>query len=372
MARRERALPQQVELVLVQAALEPEQEPVVAVPRGVDRLPVHQHRVDDPAHLDELLPVAAVAGEARHFPRRHRAHLAQADLGDHPLEAGAGHAARGGAPEVVVHDLDLRPAERREPVAHGVLQRAAFRVVQDLVRGGLPHVHDRPARQVMRLDLVRGHGGDLLRAVPRPRRAGAAAAPPGRPGSAASPRAAPTRPRRPGRSPQETGRTGRIAELGAPASPGGGLGGVAWASPRFWSGESPSAAEAEASVGPEPVASANSRRKAESAPTPTRGRDATARGTQASRSNIQAGTSRHRPASPARLHRNAVAFPLSLTSWTWTERPLHGCHGYKSVRSVVLWAFSRRVVQQRTPARVTGELDPAGVAEQAQHAREVA
>ncbi|HEX8568302.1 MAG TPA: recombinase family protein, partial [Caulobacteraceae bacterium] len=50
------------------------------------------------------------------------------------------------------HDLDLRPAERREPVAHGVLQRAAFRVVQDLVRGGLPHVHDRPARQVMRLD----------------------------------------------------------------------------------------------------------------------------------------------------------------------------------------------------------------------------
>ncbi|CAA9230013.1 MAG: hypothetical protein AVDCRST_MAG04-1071 [uncultured Acetobacteraceae bacterium] len=135
-------------------------------------------------------------------------------------------------------------------------------------------------------------------------------------------------------------------------SPVGGLGGVAWTSPRFRSGDSPAAAEAEAPVGPEPDASASSRRKAESAPTPTRGLDATTRSTQASRSNIQAGTSRHRPASPARLHRNAVAFPLSAASWTWTERPLQGCHGYKSVRSVVLWAFSRRVVQRRTPARL--------------------
>ena len=86
-ARRQRALPQQVELVLVEAALQPEQQPVVALPRRVDGLLVDQQRVDHAAHLDELLPVAAVAREARDLPRRHRADLAEADLGDHALEA---------------------------------------------------------------------------------------------------------------------------------------------------------------------------------------------------------------------------------------------------------------------------------------------
>jgi len=111
----------------------------------------------------------------RDTSRAATAHLAQADLGDHPLEAGAGHAARGGAPQIVVHDLDLGPAEGCEPVAHGVLQRAAFRVVQDLVRRGLAHVDDRLARQVVRLNLFSGHG-DLRRAARR-LRAPAAGAP---------------------------------------------------------------------------------------------------------------------------------------------------------------------------------------------------
>ena len=111
-ARRQRPLAQEVELVLVEAALQPEQQPIVALARRVDRLLIDQDRVDDAAHLDQLLPVAAVAGEARHLPGRHRADLAEADLGDHALEAGARDAAGRRAAEVVVDDLDLRPAER--------------------------------------------------------------------------------------------------------------------------------------------------------------------------------------------------------------------------------------------------------------------
>ena len=88
-ARRERALTQEVELVLVEAALQPEQQAVVALARRVDRLLVDQQRIDDAAHLDELLPVAAVAREAGDLPGGHRADLAEADLGDHALEAGA-------------------------------------------------------------------------------------------------------------------------------------------------------------------------------------------------------------------------------------------------------------------------------------------
>src|SRR6476620_11775797 len=62
---RERTLPQQIKLVLVEAALQPEQKPIVAVTGRIDRLLIDQHRVDHAAHLDQLLPIPAVATDAR-------------------------------------------------------------------------------------------------------------------------------------------------------------------------------------------------------------------------------------------------------------------------------------------------------------------
>jgi hypothetical protein len=43
---------QQIEFVLVEATLQSEQQPVVAVAGRVDRLLINQHRVDHAAHLD--------------------------------------------------------------------------------------------------------------------------------------------------------------------------------------------------------------------------------------------------------------------------------------------------------------------------------
>src|SRR5215472_2775921 len=63
-ARRERTLAQQVEFVLVETALQAEQEAIIALSRCINCLLVNQHRVDDAAHLDELLPVVTVTGEA--------------------------------------------------------------------------------------------------------------------------------------------------------------------------------------------------------------------------------------------------------------------------------------------------------------------
>src|SRR4051812_11346495 len=68
-----------------------------ASPRRVDGFLVDQRRVDHAAHLDQLPPVAAVAGEARHLARGDRADPAEADLGDHALEPGAGGPAGGRA-----------------------------------------------------------------------------------------------------------------------------------------------------------------------------------------------------------------------------------------------------------------------------------
>ena len=101
-SRRKRALAQKIEFVLIEGPFQAEQQTVVALSWCVDRLLVDQHGIDDAAHLDELLPVAAVAGKPRHLPRRHRADLAETDFGHHAIEAGAFHIARGRAAEIFV------------------------------------------------------------------------------------------------------------------------------------------------------------------------------------------------------------------------------------------------------------------------------
>src|SRR6266436_2381468 len=65
---RQGALPEKVEFVLIEAALQSEQQPVIALPRRIDGLLVDQHSVDNAAHLDELLPVSAVVGRSARPP----------------------------------------------------------------------------------------------------------------------------------------------------------------------------------------------------------------------------------------------------------------------------------------------------------------
>ena len=128
------------------------------MPGRVDRLLIDKNRVDDAAHLDQLLPISAVAGEAGDLAGADGAHLAEADLGHHPFEPGALHSAGRRAAEIVVDHFDLGKAQRSQPVSHGVLQRPAFAIVQHLVRRRLAHVEDRLALKMMRTDLVSDHG----------------------------------------------------------------------------------------------------------------------------------------------------------------------------------------------------------------------
>jgi len=53
-----------VQLGLADRALEPEHEPVVVVRRIVDAVEIAQQRPEQRADLDQLVPVAAAAGQA--------------------------------------------------------------------------------------------------------------------------------------------------------------------------------------------------------------------------------------------------------------------------------------------------------------------
>ena len=97
-----------------------------ALTRLIDRLLIDEQGIDHPAHLDELLPIPAVATEARDLPGRHRSDLAEADLRYHAFESGAGDRSGRRAAKIAIDDLDLAPAELAEPIPHGILQEPAL------------------------------------------------------------------------------------------------------------------------------------------------------------------------------------------------------------------------------------------------------
>jgi hypothetical protein len=82
----DRSCPEQIELVLIQTSLEPEEQPIIAQSRRVNRILVDQQGVHDPTHLDQLLPVATVASEARDLTRCHGTYLTQAHVSHHAFE----------------------------------------------------------------------------------------------------------------------------------------------------------------------------------------------------------------------------------------------------------------------------------------------
>src|SRR5262245_54798827 len=153
----ERTLPQQVKLILVETSFEAEQKPIVAMTRRIDRLLIDQHGIDHAAHLDQLLPVPAVAGEPRDLARANGANFAETDLRHHPLKTGALDTACSGTAKIIIDHLDLGPAKCNQAIAHGVLQRAALPVVQNLMSRRLANVEDRFAPQMLGADLVGDH-----------------------------------------------------------------------------------------------------------------------------------------------------------------------------------------------------------------------
>ena len=164
-----------------QRALDAQQKPVVRVLRAVDAILVGNQRPEHRAELDDAVPVAVQARQARDLGDQHEADFAQADRGDQALEAGAHVTAGAGQAEVLVNDLDLRrwPAHLPRPLGELILPPGALLIGLHLPRRRLAHVDDGAQAQVARLDLGRDgiHGTALLARAPVPARpeAGAAA-----------------------------------------------------------------------------------------------------------------------------------------------------------------------------------------------------
>jgi hypothetical protein len=145
-----------VQLRLAHCALEPEQQAVIVGARVVDAVRIRNQRVEQGAHLEQLVPVAAGARETRHLDAQDQAHVAKADLGHKTLEPWTVQG-RSSRPAKVVIDNDhllLFPAKLAGAISQRVLQPCGLLVLLHLAHRRLPDVDDRLPVTVPGLDLV--------------------------------------------------------------------------------------------------------------------------------------------------------------------------------------------------------------------------
>ena len=110
-------------------------------------------RANETAELQQSVPVAAIAGEARRLDRDYRADAPFTDGGQQLLKARPRNAAAGTA-EVVIDDGDVVPAEVSSAFGQIVLAPLAFQVVGDLISRRLTDVDDGLTGKVLRRDLA--------------------------------------------------------------------------------------------------------------------------------------------------------------------------------------------------------------------------
>ncbi len=159
------ALPQDRQLHLAHCAFHAEQEPVVGKTGIVDAVLIRDQRPDEPAELEQRVPVTPVAGQARGLDRHHRADPAFADRSQQLLEPGAADA-RAGAAEIVVDDADLGPAELPGSLDQPILPSTALDVVVHLIDRRLTDIDDRLPGEMVSLDPA--HGAPPSGSKPRP------------------------------------------------------------------------------------------------------------------------------------------------------------------------------------------------------------
>ena len=159
------ALAQDRQLHFAHCAFHAEQEPVVGKTGIVDAVLIGDQRPDQPAELEQRVPVAPVAGQARGLDRHHHADPAFADRSQELFEPWAADA-RARAAEIVVDDADVGPAKLPSPLDQPILASTALDVVDHLIDRRLPDVDNRLPGEMVSLDPA--HGAPPSGLEPRP------------------------------------------------------------------------------------------------------------------------------------------------------------------------------------------------------------
>lgn len=151
----------QMQLRFGHRALQPQQQPVVEVPRRVNPVLVGDQRPRQRAQIQQLMPVRRTARQPRGLKRQDQPDMSQPDLRDQLLEPQPPVGRRARAAEVLIEDRHRRrrPAQLDRTLSEPVLARAGLVVALKLRGRRLAHIHHR-APATMRL-------GDLAQVTHR-------------------------------------------------------------------------------------------------------------------------------------------------------------------------------------------------------------
>ena len=152
----EQALLKDVQLGFRHGPLQPQQQSVVVGLRIIDPIGIADQRTEQPADLEQLIPVTRTARQARDFQPQHHADMIETHLQYQALKPRPAFRARPRTALVVVddHHLRRRPAELNGPLGQGVLPSRRLPVVLDLLQRRLAHIDDRQALQMRGLNLA--------------------------------------------------------------------------------------------------------------------------------------------------------------------------------------------------------------------------
>jgi hypothetical protein len=146
-------LAEETQFIFGHRALQPKQQPVVDQARVVDSVVVDEEGGHEGAEIDQVMPVAAVACQARRLETEDRPDRAGAYASDEALESWPCHQSRPRPPEILVDRLDVREPQGPRRLCQRVLAPLALKVIAHLHECGLPHVDDGGAPEVLRTDL---------------------------------------------------------------------------------------------------------------------------------------------------------------------------------------------------------------------------
>jgi hypothetical protein len=135
-AATEQAVPQGHQFVLAHGAAEAQKETVVAVQGIVHGVLVAQERVEDAAHVNELVPIRVGPRQTAELECQHNAHVVEAHLRHQTLEPRPVVGGPAAPPRVLVDDDDAlgRPAQALGELGQGVLPLPRLAVLHHLLR----------------------------------------------------------------------------------------------------------------------------------------------------------------------------------------------------------------------------------------------
>ncbi len=157
------ALLELVQLETPHEALDRQDHPIIEIMWMIQAVLVGEQGIEGGAHLDQTATVLVFAGQAVDLEAEDQADVAQGDLREQPGEIVAARGRGAGAALIPVEDADALggPAPGEGPLLELSLDLGRFAVASDLLGMRLPDIVDRPAFQMVALDLggpTRGGG----------------------------------------------------------------------------------------------------------------------------------------------------------------------------------------------------------------------